>query len=122
MRTDHASASARSASRTAYRASSRACLAEISAPMMRPLQMTSRDLVLMPGIKTTPEHVGKLSIASGSDPQFATACRGCGQLRCIFRGEAVALTFDTPGKAPVAWYHRASVTPAVSDRTGPPPG
>jgi hypothetical protein len=44
-----ARASARSASRAAFLASSRACLARISAPMIWPPQMTSRDLVPMAG-------------------------------------------------------------------------
>jgi hypothetical protein len=41
------SASARSASRAAFLAASRAPLARIFAPMIGPPQMTSRDLVLM---------------------------------------------------------------------------
>jgi hypothetical protein len=47
IRSDQASASARSASRMAFLASSRAPSALIFAPMMRPPQMTSRDLLLM---------------------------------------------------------------------------
>ena len=47
MRIDQASDSARSASRAAFCAASRALLARMSAPMMRPPQITPRDLVLM---------------------------------------------------------------------------
>src|SRR5829696_5974898 len=49
MRSDHACASARSASRAAFCAASLALLARISAPMIWPPQITSRDFVLMPG-------------------------------------------------------------------------
>ncbi len=49
MRSDHAGASARSASRTASIARLRACLALILAALTRPPQITSRDLVLLIG-------------------------------------------------------------------------
>ena len=49
MRTDHASASARSAARAAFVASWRAAWARMSAPIIRPPQMTSRVLVLIDG-------------------------------------------------------------------------
>src|SRR5215207_6480067 len=49
MRSDHACASARSASRAAFCAASLALLARISAPMIWPPQITSRDFVLMTG-------------------------------------------------------------------------
>src|ERR1700749_3076379 len=49
MRTDQASASARSAARTAFLASARALSARIFAPLIALPQMTSRDLVLMIG-------------------------------------------------------------------------
>src|SRR5580704_2011077 len=49
MRTDQASASARSAARTAFLASARALSARIFAPLIALPQMTSRDLVLMAG-------------------------------------------------------------------------
>jgi hypothetical protein len=47
MRIDHASASARSASRIAFLASSRAPSARILAPLSREPKMDCRDLVLM---------------------------------------------------------------------------
>ena len=47
MRTDHASASARSAARAAFLASWRAVSARIFALMIRPPHMTSRVLVLI---------------------------------------------------------------------------
>src|SRR3982751_4138555 len=49
MRIDHASASARSASRMASLARSRALSARILAPAIREPNMTCRDLVLMAG-------------------------------------------------------------------------
>ena len=49
---DHASASARSAARTASCTRSRAYWARIFAPMIRPPKMTSRFLVLMAGVIT----------------------------------------------------------------------
>jgi hypothetical protein len=53
MRTDHASASDRSAARVAFCAFWRAVWARISAPMIRPPQITSRFLVLMLAITAT---------------------------------------------------------------------
>jgi hypothetical protein len=55
MRTDHASASARSAARAAFLASWRAVSARIFALMIRPPHMTSRVLVLMDGNYSFPE-------------------------------------------------------------------
>ena len=122
MRIDHATASARSASRIAHVAASRALSAWIFAPLIRLPKMVWRDFVLMAGSLQRPlrAQAMPLGLGAGNDPDTPALCQSEFRNRREPERHPQCQVTSTGSSMPARPNYTSDIWSLPSHRFGPP--